>query len=95
MTRRDVLRVYWSMRRNEGRNFHELKLYTTDDLRHLYHTERDDLIQLRDGIVRRAQLVAVIRWRVWWEQSGYFLLLAVSVIGAVAAVIAAAEGWHK
>lgn len=90
---RDVLRVVWDMRRKEGRNVCELELYTTDDLRRLYQTTNDDLIRLRDGIVTRVQLVAVIRWRILWARFGYGLLLFVSVIGAVAAVIAAAEGW--
>lgn len=49
----DVLRVRWDMHREEGRNVRELELYTTDDLRRLYQTTNDDLIQLRDGIVRR------------------------------------------
>ena len=35
MSRRDVLRVYWGMYRKEERNFRELELYTTDDLRRL------------------------------------------------------------
>ena len=89
MTTRDVLCVLWDMRRREGRNVHELKLYTTDDLRRLYQTEGGDIIRLRDGVVRRAQLAAVIRWRVWWERFGYFALLLVSVIGACAALAGA------
>ena len=91
---RDVLRVQWDMRRKEGRNVRELELYTTDDLRRLYQATNDDPIPLRDGIVSRVQLVAVIRWRIFWALFGYCLLLFVSVIAAVAAVIAAAEGWR-
>ena len=60
---RDVLRVWWDMHRTEGRNVRELVLYTTDDLRRLYQATHDDPIRLRDGIVSRVQLVAVIRWR--------------------------------
>ena len=41
-----------------------------------------------DITISRADLEAVILWRVWWERFGYYLLL----IGAVAAVIAAIEG---
>ena len=93
MSFRHVLRIRWNMRRTEGRNVCELKLYTTDDLRQLYQATNDDLIRLRDGIVSRVQLVAEIRWRIFWAQFGYCLLLFVSVIAAVAAVIAAAEGW--
>ena len=89
----DVLRVRLKMRRTEGRNVREVTLYTTDDLRRLYQTTGDDLIRLRDGIVNRVELVAEIRWRVFWARFGYALLLFVSVIGAVAAVIAAAAGW--
>lgn len=92
MSWRGVLRVYWDMHRKEGRNACELDLYTTDDLRRLYQTEGDDLIRLRDGIVSRVQLVAVIRWRVLWARIGYLLLFFASVIAAVASVIAAIEG---
>jgi len=53
----------------------------------------DELIRLRDGIVSRVQLVAEIRWRIFWARFGDGLLLFVSVIAAVAAVIAAADGW--
>ncbi len=93
MTLRDVRHVRRAMRRDEGRNTLELKLYTTDDLRRLYQETSDDSIRLRDGIVSRAQLVAEIQWRVYREQIGYGLLLFMTVIGAVAAVIAAVEGW--
>jgi hypothetical protein len=91
---RDVLRVRWNMHRKEGRNVRELGLYTTDDLRRLYQATNDDPIRLRDGIVSRIQLVAVIRWRIFWARFNYGLLLSVSVVAAVAAVIAAAEGWR-
>lgn len=93
MSYRDVLRELWAMRCKEGRNARELKFYTTDDLRRLYQTP-GNIIRLRDGIVSRVQLVAVIRWRIFWEQFRYHLLLFVSVIAAVAAAIAAAEGWR-
>lgn len=95
MSCRDVLRVLWHMRRNEGRNIRELELYTTDDLRRLYQATNDDQIRLRDSIVSRVQLVAVIRWRIFWARFGYGLLLFVSVIAAVASVIAAVEGWRQ
>jgi len=90
---RDLLRVLWDMRCKEGRNVCELGLYTTDDLRRLYQTTNDDSIRLRDGIVTRVQLVAVIRWRILRAGFGYGLLLFVSVIGAIAAAVAAYEGW--
>jgi hypothetical protein len=93
MNWRDVLRVRWDMHRTEGRNARELKLYTTDDLRRLYQETNDNSIRLRDGIVSRVQLVAEIRWRILLERFGYDLLLFVSVIAAIAAVIAAVEGW--
>lgn len=89
----DVLRVRRDMHRKEGRNACELELYTTDDLRQLYQKTNVDAVRLRDGIVSRNQLVAEIRWRIFWGRFGYGLLLFVSVIGAIAAVIAAVEGW--
>ena len=90
MTWLDVVRVRHAI---ERRNVFELQLYTTDDLRRLYQDNIDDLIKLRDGIVTRAELVAEIRWRVLVDQWGYRLLFIMTVIGAVAAVIAACEGW--
>lgn len=92
MSSRGVLRVWWDLHRKEGRNVRELELYSTDDLCRLYHATNDDPIRLRDGVVTRVQLVAVIRWRIFWARFGYCLLLFVSVIAAVAAVIAAAKG---
>lgn len=85
MTVVDLLRVLWSI---DGRNAAELRLYTTDDLRHRYHEEAGGLIRLRDGNVSRVELVAVIRWRVWWARFGYGLLLAVSIASAVFALFA-------
>lgn len=93
MTGFGVLRVLVNLHRKEGRNVRELKLYTTDELRRLYQATEGDIIRLRDGIISRIQLVAVIRWRIFWAQAGYGLLLLVSVIAMVASVIAAAEGW--
>lgn len=82
----------------DRRNAEALRLYSTDDLRELYQgkprTDEGDLIPLRDGIVSRAEIKAEILWRLWWDRFGYRVLLAVSVIGAVAAVIAAVEGLH-
>lgn len=95
MTWLDVMRVLWNMRRKEGCNVRELELYTTDDLQRLYQAKKnDDPIHLYDGIISRVQLVAVIRWRIFLARFNYCLLLVVSVIAAVAAVIAAAEGWR-
>jgi hypothetical protein len=76
MTWRDDLRV---LRQLDPRERRELKLYATDDLRHLYRSN-DDLIRLRDGIVDRAQLVAEIRWRVLWFRVGYGLMLFFSAM---------------
>jgi hypothetical protein len=76
----------------DARNAEDVRLYSTDDLRHLYHAEKSNLIPLRDGIITREEIRAVILWRVWWMRSRYFLLLLVSIIGAFAAVIAAIEG---
>ncbi len=95
MTWRDVWRVRRNMRREEGRNVRELELYTTDDLRTLYQTSDGDMIRLRDGIVKRYQLVAEILWRVFWDRWSYRLLLFVSVIGTLAAITAAIEGWWQ
>jgi hypothetical protein len=94
MTVFDVLRVKWDMHRKERRNVRELQLYTTDDLRDLYQsTHASAPIALRDGIVTRVQIVAEIRWRVFWSRFGYVLILFLSAVAAVAGVIAAAEGW--
>lgn len=92
MNWRGVFRVYWDMHRKEGRNARELDLYTTDDLRRMYQVIDGDPIRLRDGIVSRVQLVAVIRWRVLWTRISYTVLLVLSIIAAIASVVAAIEG---
>jgi hypothetical protein len=69
-----------------------LQLYSTDDLRRLYLAETGSLIRSHGGIFSRAELAAIIRRRVWREQFGYAVLLVLSVIAALAAVIAAYEG---
>lgn len=86
----NVLRVRHHI---EGRNKLELQLYTTDDLRRRYQENGDDLIRLRDGMLTRAELVAEIRWRVFWARFGYGVVLVMTVIAAIAAVVAALEGW--
>jgi hypothetical protein len=90
MTWWDVLRVYWKI---SERNAAELSLYTTDDLRRIYQATTDDLVRLSDGLVNRVELVATIRWRIYWERISYIVLLFLTVIAAGAAVIAAVEGW--
>jgi hypothetical protein len=81
--------------KRDARNVEDLRLYSTDDLRHVYHDAEggNALIRLRDGIITRDELKAVILRRLWWDRLGYFVLLAVSVIAMFAAVIAAVEGW--
>ncbi|WP_460021103.1 hypothetical protein [Magnetospira thiophila] len=86
----DVLRTRHLMK---GRNKLEMQLYTTDDLRRRYQENDDDLNFLRDGIVTRNELVAEILWRVFWARFGYGIVLVMTVIAAVAAVVAAVEGW--
>jgi hypothetical protein len=86
----DVVNV---RRKMSGRNAAELKLWTTDDLRHLYQGNSSNLIKLSDGLIDRAELVAEIRWRVLWSRISYFILLLVSLIAAIGAVFAAIEGW--
>jgi hypothetical protein len=83
----------------EARNVASLQLYSTDDLRRLYQGKTrvggdDELIQIRDGILRRHELRTEILRRVWWDRFGYFVLFAVSFIAMTAAVIAAIEGWR-
>lgn len=89
----DVVRVRREMHRTEGRNACELGLYTADDLRRLYQGTNDDPIRLRDGIVTRVQLVAEIRCRILLGRFSYGALFLLSLIAAVAGVIAAVEGW--
>lgn len=59
------MQSFWRKPRLEPRNVTSLQLYSTDDLRRLYQGEPrvggdDDLIQIRDGIVRRHELRAEI-----------------------------------
>ena len=92
LSRLGVLLVIWDMHRKEGRNVRELRLYATDDLRQLYQKPGGDIISLRDGIITRVQLAAVIRWRLGWAAAGGWLLAGLSFIAAVAAIVAAWEG---
>ena len=80
-----VLRVLLHMHRKEGRNVHELRLYTTDDLRRLY--QAPDPIKLRDGSIDRLQLVAAIRWRLWWSAAGWWFLALLSFAAAAFAFL--------
>ena len=89
---RDVLRYRWKMQREEGRNAAELELYTTDDLRRLYQGTDSDLIRLRDGIVSRTQIVAEIRWRVFWDRFGYALPMWATLFALVVAIAALFKG---
>jgi hypothetical protein len=85
----DVCKVLLDMQRKERRNVRELSLlYTTDDLRRLYQESDNDLIRLRDGIISRVQLVAFIRYRIFWARFGYGLLLLVSIASAIFALLA-------
>ncbi len=90
MTWWDVICV---LRKISGRNAADLKLYTTDDLRRIYQGTSDDLLRLSDGLISRVELVAVIRWRILMDRIGYSVLLALSLVAAVASVVAAVEGW--
>jgi hypothetical protein len=68
-------------------------LYSTDDLRRLYQLESDDLIRLRDRKLKRAELRAEILWRLWCERCVAWITLFFAVVGAMAAIVAAIEGW--
>jgi hypothetical protein len=73
-------------------NIAALRLYSTDDLRHLYQSTADDLIRIRHGIITRAELGAEIRRRQRWDRFRRLVLQTVSVVTMLAAVIAAIEG---
>lgn len=90
----NILQVVLELHRKEGRNSAELRLYALDDLRRLYQNEQTDIIRLRDGIVSRIQLYALIRWRLWWVAAGWWFVTFLTLVAAVAAVIAAFEGWR-
>ena len=71
----------------DSANTQRLALYSTDDLRLLHRTGRAEGFQLDD-------VKAEILWRVWREDSISQLTLLAAVLGAVAAIIAAIEGWR-
>jgi hypothetical protein len=83
-----------AMPKLDDRTREDLALYTTDDLRRLYQTETGELIRLRDSNLTRAELKAEILRRVCRERWVARLTLLAAVIGAVAAIVAAIEGWH-
>ena len=68
-------------------------LYSTDDLRRLYQLESGEPIRLRDALLSRAELKAEILWRLWCERWRFWITLWIALIGALAAIIAAIEGW--
>jgi hypothetical protein len=70
-------------------------LYSTDDLRRLYQLESTDLIRLRDSNLKRADLRAEILWRLWCERWVSRITLFFAVVGAMAAIVAAVEGWPQ
>ena len=72
-------------------------LYSTDDLRREYQSkERSELIPLTRGIlIDRTELRAEILWRLWCERWVSRTILLAAVVGAVAAIVAAVEGWPK
>jgi hypothetical protein len=82
------------MAKLDARNVQDLQLYSTDDLRHLYHLAEggDACIRLRDGIITREELKADIRRRVWWGRFWNIILATVAIIGMIAAVVAAITG---
>ncbi len=77
----------------DPRTREDIALYSTDQLRRLYHEGESELVRLRDGIPSRDELKAEIRWRLWREAWLSRLTLLAAVIGAVAAIVAAVEGW--
>jgi hypothetical protein len=96
MSRRDMRRALRHLRHTDGRSFRALRFSATDELRRLYHETNDDLIRLRDGLVRRFELFAEIKRREFRALVINVLVLGAAVatvIAAVAAVIAAVEGW--
>ncbi len=72
----------------------DVALYSTDDLRRMYQSEIDEPIRLRDSLLSRAELKAEILRRVRNERWVGRLTFLAAVVGAVAAIVAAVEGWH-
>ncbi len=72
----------------------DVALYSTDDLRRMYQSEIDEPIRLRDSLLSRAEVKAEILRRVRNERWVGRLTFLAAVVGAVAAIVAAVEGWH-
>ena len=74
-----------------------VSLYSTDNLRRLYQWESDEEIRICDGsgqaIIKRGELRDEIWWRLWWDRWVSWITLLAAVVGAVAAIVAAGEGW--
>ena len=87
----------WRKPKLDPRITADLRLYGTDDLRHEYHRAEggsNTLIRLRDGNITREEITTEILQRIWMDRFAYMALMAVAVIGTIAAVIAAVEGWR-
>lgn len=72
----------------------DIAYYSTDQLARLYHEETSGLIRLRNANISREELKAEIQWRQWRESWRFWITLSVTVIGTIAAIIAAIEGWR-
>jgi hypothetical protein len=72
----------------------DIAQYSTEHLRRLHHEETSQLIRLRDSIISRDELKAEIRRREERENWRFWIMLLVTVVGALAAIVAAIEGWR-
>lgn len=71
----------------------EIDYYSTEQLRDLYHGATSGLIRLRNANISREEIQAEIRWRLSRESRRFWITLIVAVVGTLAAVIAAVEGY--
>lgn len=77
----------------DPRTREDVNLYGIDDLRRMYQAATSSLIRLRDSNLKTEELKAEIRWRMRRDAAVSRGTFAVALVAAIAAIVAAIEGW--
>jgi len=79
--------------RLDERSRADIDLYSLDDLRNVYQANVSSGIRLRDSMLTREEIVAEIRWRLWWAIVENRATLFFAIVAAIASVIAVIQGF--
>jgi hypothetical protein len=78
----------------DTRTREDITYYSTDYLRRLYAEREGELIKLRDSNISRDELKAEILRRDRRASAQFWIKFSITLIGALAAIVAAVEGWR-